>query len=76
MSKGKPLMHCRIFAARLAEKESFGDCKGKLMTTWAVYNSQGQFFARFITYRRALAWAIRNGMEWTAQIVKEKENTK
>ena len=42
---------------------------------YAVYNSQGQFFARFITYRRALAWAIRNGMEWTAQIRKEKENT-
>lgn len=46
------------------------------MTYYVVYNSQGQFFARFITYRRALAWAIRSGMEWTAQIVKEKENTK
>jgi len=43
--------------------------------SWCVYNSQGQFFARFISYRRALAWAIRNGMEWTAEIRKEKENT-
>ena len=43
--------------------------------SYAVYNSQGQFFARFISYRRALAWAIRNGMEWTAEIRKERENT-
>jgi len=42
--------------------------------SYAVYNSQGQFFARFISYRRALAWAIRNGMEWTAEIRKEREN--
>ncbi|NBW13208.1 MAG: hypothetical protein EBR82_34880 [Caulobacteraceae bacterium] len=48
----------------------------RIMISWAVYNSQGQFFARFISYRRALAWAIRNGMEWTAEIRKERENTK
>jgi hypothetical protein len=40
---------------------------------YAVYNSHGQFFARFTSYRRALVWAIRNGMEWTAEIRKEKE---
>jgi hypothetical protein len=43
---------------------------------YSIYNSQGQFFARFTSYRRALVWAIRNGMEWTAEIKKEKENTK
>jgi len=36
-----------------------------------LYNSQGQFQARFTTYKRALAWAIANGMEWTADIRKE-----
>jgi len=43
---------------------------------YAVYNSVGQFFARFTTFRRASLWTIRNGMEWTAIIKKEKENTK
>jgi hypothetical protein len=43
------------------------------MTFYAVYNSQGQFFARFTTLRRASLWTIRNGMEWTAIIRKEKE---
>jgi hypothetical protein len=45
-----------------------GDSK---MTFYAVYNSQGQFFARFTTFRRASLWTIRNGMEWTAIIKKE-----
>jgi hypothetical protein len=40
---------------------------------YAVYNSKGQFFARFTSYARALRWAVRNGMEWTAEIKKEKE---
>jgi hypothetical protein len=39
---------------------------------FAVYNSQGQFFARFTSYARALRWAQRNGMEWSAEIKKEK----
>ena len=43
------------------------------MTFYAVYNSQGQFFARFTTFRRASLWTIRNGMEWTAIIRKEKD---
>jgi len=44
--------------------------------TYAVYNSCGQFFARFTSYAAALRWAVRNGMEWSAEIRKEKENTK
>jgi hypothetical protein len=44
--------------------------------TYAVYNSVGQFFARFTSYAAALRWAVRNGMEWSAEIRKEKENTK
>ena len=44
--------------------------------SYAVYNSVGQFFARFTSYARALRWAVRNGMEWSAEIRKEKENTK
>jgi len=43
--------------------------------SWAVYNSCGQFFARFTSYARALRWAVRNGMEWSAIIRKEKEKT-
>jgi hypothetical protein len=38
---------------------------------YVVYNSCGQFQARFLTYTRALRWAIREGMEWTAVIRKE-----
>ena len=41
--------------------------------SYAVYNSVGQFFARFTSYARALRWAVRNGMEWSADIRKEKE---
>jgi hypothetical protein len=44
------------------------------MTFYAVYNSKGQFQARFLTWRSALHWAIREGMEWSAVI--RKENTK
>jgi hypothetical protein len=44
--------------------------------TYAVYNSCGQFFARFTSYAAALRWAQREGMEWSAEIRKEKENTK
>jgi hypothetical protein len=36
--------------------------------SFAVYNLTGQFQARFLTYRRAIEWAIRNGMEWSAEI--------
>jgi hypothetical protein len=39
--------------------------------SYAVYNSIGQFQARFLTWRSALRWAIREGMEWTAVIRKE-----
>jgi hypothetical protein len=39
-----------------------------MQESYAVYNSTGQFQARFLTYRRAIEWAIRNGMEWTAEI--------
>ena len=38
---------------------------------YAVYNSIGQFQARFASYARAVRWAIREGMEWTAEIRKE-----
>ena len=41
---------------------------------FAVYNSRGQFFARFTSYARALRWAQREGMEWSAIIRKEKED--
>jgi len=40
---------------------------------YAVYNSIGQFFARFTSYARALRWAQREGMEWSAIIRKERE---
>jgi len=40
---------------------------------WAVYNSRGQFQARFTSYARALRWAVRNEMEWSAIIRKERE---
>ena len=40
---------------------------------YVVYNSCGQFQARFLTWRAALSWAIREGMEWTAVIRKERE---
>jgi len=40
---------------------------------YAVYNSCGQFFARFTSYANALRWAVRNGMEWSAIIRKERE---
>jgi len=39
---------------------------------FAVYNSRGQFFARFLSYAAALRWSVRNGMEWSADIKKEK----
>jgi len=39
--------------------------------SYAVYNSCGQFQARFLTYARAVRWAIREGMEWSAIIRKE-----
>jgi len=39
---------------------------------YSVYNSQGQFFARFTSYARALRWAVRNGMEWSAEIRRER----
>jgi len=38
---------------------------------YVVYNSCGQFQARFLTYARAVRWAIREGMEWSAIIRKE-----
>jgi len=41
--------------------------------SYAVYNSVGQFFARFTSYARALRWAQRGGMEWSAIIRKERE---
>ena len=41
---------------------------------YAVYNSIGQFQARFLTWRSALRWAIREGMEWSAVIRKEVGN--
>ncbi len=41
--------------------------------SYAVYNSVGQFFARFTSYACALRWAQLNGMEWSAIIRKEKE---
>jgi hypothetical protein len=43
------------------------------MTSYAVYNSCGQFQARFTSYARALRWAQREGMEWSAIIRKERE---
>jgi len=43
------------------------------MTSYAVYNSVGQFFARFTSYSNALRWAQREGMEWSAIIRKERE---
>lgn len=42
--------------------------------SYAVYNSVGQFFARFTSYARALRWAQREGMEWSAIIRKERED--
>ena len=41
--------------------------------TYAVYNSVGQFFARFTSYAAALRWAVREGMEWSAIIRKERD---
>ena len=40
---------------------------------FAVYGLSGQFFARFTSYARALRWAQRNGMEWSAEIKKERD---
>lgn len=40
---------------------------------YAVYNSLGQFQARFLTYKRALFWIIREGLEWSATIRKENQ---
>ena len=39
--------------------------------SYAVYNSAGQFQARFTSYARAVRCAIREGMEWSAEIRKE-----
>jgi hypothetical protein len=51
-----------------------GSWGGKGMkAVYVVYNSRGQFQARFLTWRAALRWAIREGMEWTAVIRKERE---
>lgn len=44
------------------------------MTSYAVYNSLGQFQARFLTYKRAMSWAIRHDMEWSAVIRKEERS--
>jgi hypothetical protein len=41
------------------------------MTSYAVYNSVGQLQARFTSYARAVRWAIREGMEWSAVIRRE-----
>jgi hypothetical protein len=38
---------------------------------YVVYNSCGQFQARFTSYARAVRWTVREGMEWTAVIRKE-----
>jgi hypothetical protein len=45
-----------------------------MKTVYVVYNSIGQFQARFLTWRSALRWSIREGMEWTAVIRKEVGN--
>jgi hypothetical protein len=42
-----------------------------MKAVYVVYNSCGQFQARFLTWRRAMRWAIREGIEWTAVIRKE-----
>jgi len=39
--------------------------------SFAVYNSLGQFQARFLTRKRAWYWIIREGLEWSATIRKE-----
>ena len=44
------------------------------MTSYAVYNSRGQFFARFLTHKRAWSWIIREGLEWSAVIRKEERS--
>ena len=41
--------------------------------SYAVYNSLGQFQARFITHKRAWSWIIREGLEWSATIRKENQ---
>jgi len=43
------------------------------MTSYAVYNSIGQFQARFLTRKRAWSWIIREGLEWSATIRKENQ---
>jgi hypothetical protein len=48
-----------------------GDYASELKPYYVVYNSQGRFQARFLSHKRALAWAIANGMEWSAEIRKE-----
>jgi hypothetical protein len=49
-----------------------GDYAHELKPYYAVYNSQGRFQARFLSHKRALAWVIANGMEWSAEIRKER----
>jgi len=46
-------------------------CEKVVSMSWAVYNSIGQFQARFTSYARAVRWAIREGIEWSAVIRKE-----
>ena len=42
-----------------------------MKAVYAVYNSCGQFQARFTSYARAVRWTVREGMEWSAVIRKE-----
>jgi len=42
--------------------------------SFAVYNSLGQFQARFLTCKRAWSWIIREGLEWSAIIRKEERS--
>ena len=42
-----------------------------MKTVYVVCNSIGQFQARFLTYKRAMSWVIREGLEWSAVIRKE-----
>ena len=38
---------------------------------YVVYNSCGQFQARFRSYACAVRWTVREGMEWSAIIRRE-----
>ena len=41
--------------------------------SYAVFNSLGQFQARFLTRKRAWCWIIREGLEWSATIRRENQ---